>query len=354
MEYLLRIFFILFLLTSCAGPYTPFGSQYSPLNLFNKVLESDKSETYFTINSFPTNANIKYIPSYQTLHESKDIKVIIEDEKMITNTSKVNFIYNGRDITNSIEMISQITRTKNKITYNIKALTLPPSEDHYFLVLYKRSPKTEVIVKNYPFPKCDLNEDVKLAFKEMNTDEEIKNDIEDVAKINKINKALIAGLIAQESSFNPNAVSWAKAVGLTQVTPIAERQILTKSSKWKTYPNWQRLPASTLKSYIRSGKINKKNDWKLNPRTSIEGGVKYIKFLTYFWSRPQNREAIPIEFRTGEQYTSILLASYNSGPSRVKRRLLSHGKDWLTSKDLKEAKKYISKVKSFCNNFTIE
>ena len=358
MEYLLRTFFILLLLTSCAGPYTPFGSQFSPSNLVNKAISSDKDEPYFSVINQASTADISYIPKYQTLHRSKNIEVIIKDEGRVSNLSKVSFIYNGNDITNDIEIISSIEKTKNKISYKIKSLTLPPAEDHYFLVLYKRSPKSEVIVKHYPFPKCDLNDDVDLAFKEMNTKLAIKNDINEVAKINNMNKALIAGLIAQESSFNPNAVSWAKAVGLTQVTPIAERQIFSSSSEsskdWKVYPNWGRLPSSILKTYIKSGKINKDNDWKLNPRTSIEGGVKYLEYLRYFWSRPQNREAIPLSHRTGELYTSILLASYNSGASRVKRRLLSHGREWLTSKDLKEAKKYISRVKSYCNNFTIE
>jgi hypothetical protein len=350
----LRTLFILIFCTSCAGPYTPFGSQFSPSALVSKALSTKEKSSLITIKNSAINANINFFPKYQTLHKSKDIKIIIDDKEKVSKHSKVNFIYNGKDITGDIERIASISKSKDSIRYSIKSLTLPPSEDHYFLVLYKRSSKSEVIVKHYPFPKCDLNEDVKLAVEEMKTKDKIKKDIKDIAKDYSINKALIAGLIAQESSFNPKAVSWAKAVGLTQVTPIAEKQILTESSKWKTYPNWNRLPASILKTYINSGKINKSNDWKLNPRTSIEGGAKYLKYLKYFWSRPQNREAIPLSHRDGELYTSILLASYNSGPSRVKRRLLSHGREWLTSKDLKEAKKYISKVKSYCNNFTIE
>jgi hypothetical protein len=344
---------ILPFIVSCAGPYTPFGSKLSPLKLY-KDFTHKEVEQELSIQNKVIGADISFLPHFQTLHESKDFVVTIKDPEMVNENSRVSFFYNNQDITFLIESISKRTQTKSEIKYKVNSLTLPPGEDHSFIVLYKRNISAEVVAKNYPFPKCDLYKEVKLALKEFNAKKDIKDTIELVASKNKINKALIAGLIAQESSFNPKAVSWAKAVGLTQVTPVAERQILNTISSWNVYPNWNRMPASILKSHIQSGKMNKENDWKLNPETSIEGGIKYIKYLEYFWSRPQNKEAIPLSLREKEKFTSILLASYNSGPSRVKRRLLSHGTNWLSTRDLKEAKKYIGKVKSYCNNFTIE
>lgn len=340
-------------IVSCAGPYTPFGSKFSPTNLYNdfkvRVNPSDLSVSKNVIGP-----EINFTPKVQTLHESRDFTIKIKDTARVNKDSKVTFYYNNEDITFLIESISTRSITKDKITYQVKSLTLPPGEDHKFVVLYQRENDSQVIPKEYPFPKCDIYEEVNLAYNNLKTSKKIKNAINRIALKNDVNKALIAGLIAQESSFNPKAVSWAKAVGLTQVTPLAEKQILEAITSWSIYPNWNRMPASILKGHVRSGKMNKENDWKLNPQTSIEGGIKYLKYLEHFWKRPQNKEAIPLTMRDKEAYTSILLASYNSGPSRVKKRLLTHGDEWLKSRDLREAKKYIGKVKSYCNNFTVE
>ncbi|WP_164848264.1 lytic transglycosylase domain-containing protein [Halobacteriovorax sp. HLS] len=350
----MRLLLILPFLVNCAGPYTPFGSAYAPANLFTKDNTTQFAPETNEISPELIGASISYIPKYQALHASKDFKIIINDIRKISTNPKVTFLYNGQDISKLIEQVSTKVISKNKIIYKIENLTLPPNEDHHFVVLYGRDNDNQLLVKNYPYPKCDYSKETKLSKTSIQEKAKIKKAIESITKSYKINSALVAGLIAQESSFNPKAVSWAKAVGLTQVTPVAEQQILTEDSDWSIYPNWGRMPASILKTYIQTGKINKDNDWKLNPETSIEGGIKYLNYLEYFWSRPQNKEAIPLHMRSGELYTSILLASYNSGPSRVKRRLLSHGKDWLRAHDLNEAKKYIGNVKSYCSHFTIE
>jgi soluble lytic murein transglycosylase-like protein len=49
---------------------------------------------------------------------------------------------------------------------------------------------------------------------------------------------------------------------------------------------------------------------------------------------------------------NLLLASYNSGPYRVKRALIRKGPTWLEAKELREAKKYVKKVKSYCYHFS--
>ena len=354
MENHLRFLLVLPFLVNCAGPYTPFGSTYSPTSIFTKSNSSGLNLETYKIDPLLEGATISYSPKYQALHASKNFKITIQDAKSITQNAKITFLYNGQDISKLIERLSDKEVTKDKITYHIQNLTLPPNEDHNFVVLYARENETQLLIKKYPFPKCDYTKVVELSKSAIQERAKIKRDIQEISNTYKINTALIAGLIAQESSFNPKAVSWAKAVGLTQVTPVAEKQILEEDTQWNIYPNWGRMPASILKTYIQTGKINKNNDWKLNPRTSIEGGIKYLNYLEYFWSRPQNKEAIPLHMRSGELYTSILLASYNSGPSRVKRRLLSHGRDWLRANDLNEAKKYIGNVKSYCSDFTIE
>jgi len=91
------------------------------------------------------------------------------------------------------------------------------------------------------------------------------------AKANGIDQALLAGLIKQESNFNPNAGSGAGARGLTQLMPTTAAG----------------LGVSNV----------------LDPVQSINGGAKYLK---------QQLDAF------GGDVTKAL-AAYNAGPGAVKR-----------------------------------
>jgi soluble lytic murein transglycosylase-like protein len=91
------------------------------------------------------------------------------------------------------------------------------------------------------------------------------------ARANGLDPALLAGLIKQESGFNPNAGSGAGARGLTQLMPAT---------------------AAAL------GVTN-----VLDPQQSIEGGAKYLK---------RQLDAF------GGDVTKAL-AAYNAGPGAVKR-----------------------------------
>lgn len=337
---------------SCAGPYHPFGSQYSVNSLKSQILTKKIKRSIASEDPYLySEAKINFSPKYQVLHESRTFSVTIEDKKILNNSSSVEFYYNGLEITSLIESISKVEKNHNSLTYKIKNLTLPAGMKHKFFVAYKSNSISIPIVREYPFPNCNIKDKLSLTTDLMKTNLKTRRAVRDISTINGINPALMAGLIAQESSFNPRAVSWAKAVGLTQITPLAEKQIFEKK-QFKAYPSWNRLPASILKTYIRSGKINSKNDWKLNPTTSIDGGAQYLNYISGFWKRPQNKGAIPDLMNNSEDLTSIILASYNSGPSRVKRRLLTRGTDWLNARDLKEAKKYVFKVKSYCREFS--
>jgi soluble lytic murein transglycosylase len=61
-----------------------------------------------------------------------------------------------------------------------------------------------------------------------------REELERNAKVNKLDPALVAGLIRQESSFNPHAVSVANARGLMQVLPSVGAEI----AKGMKYPVW--------------------------------------------------------------------------------------------------------------------
>jgi soluble lytic murein transglycosylase-like protein len=97
------------------------------------------------------------------------------------------------------------------------------------------------------------------------------NEITAAAQANGIDPALLAGLIKQESGFNPNAGSGAGAQGLTQLMPATARGL---------------------------GVTN-----PLDPAQSIMGGAKYLK---------QQLDAF------GGDVTKAL-AAYNAGPGAVKR-----------------------------------
>src|SRR6185295_4379052 len=99
------------------------------------------------------------------------------------------------------------------------------------------------------------------------------------AHANKLDPALIAGLIRQESSFNPRAVSVANARGLMQVLPSVGAEI-AKSLK---YPVWS-------PSLLFDADVN------------LQIGTSHLASAT-------------------RQYEDIVkvLAAYNAGGSRVER-----------------------------------
>ncbi len=87
---------------------------------------------------------------------------------------------------------------------------------------------------------------------------------------------LAASLIYQESQFNPQAKSWAGAVGLMQLMPETAASFGAKDP--------------------------------LDPYQSLKAGFKYLKWLNKFWNRHIKDENERIKF---------VLASYNIGPGHI-------------------------------------
>ena len=96
---------------------------------------------------------------------------------------------------------------------------------------------------------------------------------------------MLVALAYQESRFNPNARSWAGAVGLMQLMPATARE----------------HGASSL----------------TNPRQSIEAGARYLAWLDETWKR---------DIEDDETRLRFVLASYNVGRGHVQdaRRLAEH------------------------------
>ena len=176
--------------------------------------------------------------------------------------------------------------------------------------------------------------------------------INDLAGESKINASFFAGLIAQESSFDPNAVSSAKAIGLTQITKVAEDEIIKDFPNFPRHPKINAISLPYLKTLIMLGNINQKNEWRLDPEYSMQGGISYLRYLDNYWHKPQNLEMVKsVYVDTDQGLTDVIMASYNSGASRVKRALETKGYNWINDEELGEAKKYVGRVSSYCYHF---
>lgn len=109
-----------------------------------------------------------------------------------------------------------------------------------------------------------------------------------------------------------------------------------------------------LKALISTGEINAGNEWRLNPERSIRGGVYYLKKLVEYWTQFKVRNQLQEIARTNIQAekTAFVLASYNSGISRVLRAINAQGLGWLAADDLSVARDYVSKITSYCFHFS--
>jgi soluble lytic murein transglycosylase-like protein len=177
--------------------------------------------------------------------------------------------------------------------------------------------------------------------------------IDHIARAKGFNPSFATAMVAQESSFHTKTVSWAKAVGLTQITPIADSELGTDSSHWPRYPGIHEMPVALLRFMIGRGEINGKNEWRLNPELSISGGLAYAQILANRWSTPEMQSRLRAQFKDPEvEQTKLTLASYNSGYSRVLSALNDYGHSWLSSPELDEARRYVNRIMSFCDYFS--
>jgi len=335
---------LLFLFTSCAGPSSPFGSNILITSNYDlSKVKNAKSNERLKIEAFPK--NLLY-------HTNFDLKVKINNADGFDHNIRYDIVYNGKKLerwwdSESIEINKE--RTEAKI--NFKNISLLPGLKNEIVFLYYPSNSSDPIAYEFKGPECNFsNHEPIKNLSEFDVDPKLTHYINFISKKYEINPSLLASLVAQESSFNSNAVSISRAVGLTQVTPIANKDIRIEKNEWKSYPDSDKLSYLNLKYKIYRGVINKKNDWRLDKHKSLEGGALYLKQLSNFWNLEKNKKLLSTKFNRMTK-TDIILASYNSGASRVKRSIKKHNTNWIWSKELNEARKYVMNIKSYCHKF---
>lgn len=379
MKNLLKYLFLSLMITqlfSCAGPADPFGAK-DIKSVFNEDLEKTKNDNREVIRHYTESldnnlivrnpasaeeeriakdnefASIEFTPGRQNFHESFDFQIHVRDELGISQSHKLKIYYNDLEITEAqYRNFEKKIHTDGKgYTLTHKDFRLTVKDIHDIKALFWRNEEAPPLVETFDEPYCDVkSESRKIASmgpfsKHYPTFQMIRS----VSNNKQINPNFIAAIVAKESSFNPKAVSWAKAIGLTQVTPIAAKEIRrTKKVKWKVYPNVESMSYFRLKTAVSTGLINKKNDWRLDKKKSIQGAIYYLEYLEDYWQKAQNNHELKLD---PELETDLILASYNSGAARVKLAYLKDNENWYNQKDLKEAKKYFRKIKSYCYSF---
>jgi hypothetical protein len=377
---ILGICLITALFSGCAGPTTPLGAIWDlkpsrserekivqrqeerPDELPARALGSRAPASLFGFSTgFGTDRNptVTFDPPRQVLHGPRTVKVIIDDPRGIRAGYDLKVRYHGHDITRSFLLQAHVSRVRHgqRLVVEVPSVRLSAISEHLIEVGY-RNVDGRRAVERYHGPICRAFEHHALeTTDDFNPDAQLLKAIEMVSKQTGFNPAFTAALIAQESAFNPKSVSFARALGLTQVTPLAETEVSDVFSNWPRYPGINELSAPMLKILVMSGKVNSKNEWRLNPERSIRGGLAFAQMLSDHWLDTEGYSKIGwIASGSGMDdaevaRTRLILASYNSGYTRVLSALHRYGSAWLTAPELKEARKYVNRIFSYCDAF---
>lgn len=330
----------------CAGPTSPFGS----LEIFSgdgrrmESLSAADAKTEFSLS-----------PAKQNLHMPYPLELSISNLPKSDSDRSIRLFYNQKEITHTWHKKSRLVRLGDSgESLRFDNLILDPQKSHQieFLVeINSQAGKPPQFVKiKHPRPTCDIDDKQKIkAVNPFQVPPQTIAMIEKLSRSFHLNPAMMGGLIAQESSFEASAVSSAKAIGLTQITPIAHLEIQKFRPDWKADQRAFSHSQLNIQRLIENGQLTAKTDWRLHPIKSIEGGALYLKYLEQYWESADNKDLR--KSMSANEFSDVLLASYNSGAARVKRALLTSRREWLKQEELKEAFKYVQRVSSYCYHF---
>lgn len=342
--------------TSCAGPTSPLGAVWA-------VTPAQATRSLIADGAHAEGGpKIRFSPSKQILHGPSPLRVIIDDDASWVSElqNKKDFLlevhYDDLDVSrNFLKRTTLLSEgTGQPLVFEHPKIRLSPNTEHKIEVSY-RSPSGKTAHAKYEPPQCQTRgKDAVVYLGEFSPPSSLIKLISKLSLENEINPTFATALIAQESGFNSHALSWAHALGLTQVTPIAEQEVTRQYSTWPRYPGINDLPLPILKAMILSGRVNSTNEWRLDKDHSIRGGITITQSLMKRWSTPENEGLIRHIARDNPETerSRLILASYQSGYSRVQNAVTRHGSHWLEDEDLSEARKYINRIFSFCFTFS--
>lgn len=337
-------------LAGCAGPMSPFGAIQGMGSKVSKLVEK-------AIPSRSASTRLRFHPQHQVLHASTPFSVIIEDAYGVPEDFELTLVYNGEDVSQEFlrhAEFKSLDPLGRQLKLTSSSLRLLPGKDNNIHAVYQRKKGGEKTTAQYQLPTCLAFESARelASVPEFDPSPAMIYTINKASRQKKLNPYLIAGLIAQESGFDPLAISRKKALGLTQITAAGEAEVAKMNAEWPRHPELGDMSVPFLRFEVMRGKIHSGNEWRLNPELSIIGGVEYLNYISEYWHKKDKQLLLHRDLITSDAaFTEIMLASYNSGPARVSEAVQRRGLDWLNDKELKEAKKYVRRVSSYCAHF---
>ena len=246
----------------CVGPTTPFGAIHSlqpesaqPQRKTASLVEPKPKKQIQPV--------IQFFPKRQVLHDRTDFVVQVTDAESIPDDFELKVLHDGRDVTSAFLQNSKVSKADDQstITYRVKDFRLRVDENNEIQFAYRKG-KEKAHWVDYKPPSCSLFERKTIRHSlGFHQSKDYMSLIEEVSQASQYNPGFLAGIVAQESGFNPQAVSWAKAIGLTQITPLAEKELINRKkgeSVWPRFPGINKMHYLQLKTKILRGEIEHK------------------------------------------------------------------------------------------------
>jgi hypothetical protein len=345
------------LVAGCVGPTTPLGAVDGSASGEGPVVHASPTAQ---AESPEPGARILFSPTYQRVHEPYTWHVLVVDPAAgePLDAARLRVFYNGLEVTESARFQFRVQQCRTAedaqeaLRLEMPYLRLGPMDDHEIVVEYAPAAGPTLSAR-YPFPVVAglAGEEDVATTSPFRVPAEVLETVYEASRHYRLNPVLLVALIAQESGFNPHALSKANALGLTQVTHLAEADIAPHFQGWPRYRGIQKLSRRKLRKLIPA-KIHGGNEWRLDPVKSIWGGAYYLAYLRERLSVDENRRRVE---KVGEAWEQLLteaaLASYNSGLNRILYHAGRYGDRWLDQAATREAKRYVRKILSYYGAF---